>query len=349
MISDEIERVVNAVLYEGYILYPYRASIKNRQRWTFGGLYPEPYCRVQNSADLSSNQTECLLRAGRDAMLEVTVRFLHLMERTVGAVTSRSADVKIDFRPVESLEIGGRTYRSWQEAEVREVKLPALSLKKLLISSEVHTFSWPDRQWLEPLRGLVGDIEGALARAQRAVAGAVTVGAVECDEGLFKISVRVANHTPLEPSSVSGRDQALLRTLVSSHTVLQVTGGEFVSLTDPPEDCVRWAAECKNIGVWPVLVGAAGSHSAMLASPIILPDHPQIAAESPGDLFDGTEIDEILTLRILTLTEEEKRAAAALDERSRGLLMRTEALAREQLQGLHGVLRTPRPSGGLAR
>jgi hydrogenase maturation protease len=81
----------------------------------------------------------------------------------------------------------------------------------------------------------------------------------------------------------------------------------------------------------------------MLSSPIILYDYPQIAPESPGDLFDATEIDEILTLRILTLTDDEKRAMASLDERARALLERTESIAREQLMGLHGTIRGLRP------
>ena len=81
----------------------------------------------------------------------------------------------------------------------------------------------------------------------------------------------------------------------------------------------------------------------MLSSPIILYDYPQIAPESPGDLFDATEIDEILTLRILTLTEDEKRAMSDVDDRARALLERTESLAREQLMGLHGTIRGLRP------
>ena len=101
---------------------------------------------------------------------------------------------------------------------------------------------------------------------------------------------------------------------------------------------------CRNVGGWPVLVGEEGTRDTMLSSPIILYDYPQIAPESPGDLFDGTEIDEILTLRIMTLTDEEKRAAIGLDSRARDLLSRTENLSREQLYDLHGVMR-PRAGG----
>ncbi|HSU68688.1 MAG TPA: hypothetical protein VLJ39_17535, partial [Tepidisphaeraceae bacterium] len=141
----------------------------------------------------------------------------------------------------------------------------------------------------------------------------------------------------------AGRDDALLRSLVSAHTRLGVRGREFVSLTDPPDDCRDAAASCRNVGVWPVLIGAGGDRDTVLASPIILPDYPQLAPESPGDLFDGTEIDEILSLRIMTLTEDEKRQAAATDDRVRAMLARTDALARDQLASLHGTIRSLTP------
>jgi hydrogenase maturation protease len=134
--------------------------------------------------------------------------------------------------------------------------------------------------------------------------------------------------------------------LASTHTILSTQGGEFVSLLDPPE---RWAedvAACRNIGTWPVLVGEEGQQDTMLSSPIILYDYPQVAPESPGDFFDSTEIDELLTLRIMTLTDEEKRAMATLDGRAGALLKRTEALAREQLLGLHGTIRGVRTPPG---
>ena len=84
--------------------------------------------------------------------------------------------------------------------------------------------------------------------------------------------------------------------------------GEFVSLLEPPPEFQEAAAACSNVGTWPVLAGEPGQRDTVLSSPIILYDYPQIAPESPGDLFDGTEIDEILSLRILTLTDEEKSA-----------------------------------------
>src|SRR5205085_9117298 len=96
------------------------------------------------------------------------------------------------------------------------------------------------------------------------------------------------------------------------------------------------ASACRNIGSWPVPVGGSDT---ILCSPIILEDYPRIAPESPGDLFDGGEIDQLLILNILSLTDEEKAEMAASDPRAREILERTEALAPEQLMALHGTVR----------
>ena len=139
------------------------------------------------------------------------------------------------------------------------------------------------------------------------------------------------------------RDQALARSLVSAHILLGAAGGQFVSLLDPPENLKEVVESCHNIGIWPVLVGAEGERDTMLASPIILYDYPQIAPESQGDFFDGAEIDEILALRILTMTDAEKHEMRHGDERARKMLERTESLPMEHLMKLHGTLRELRP------
>ncbi len=133
--------------------------------------------------------------------------------------------------------------------------------------------------------------------------------------------------------------------LLSAHTILRVQDGEFVSLLEPPPPFQEAAGACRNTGTWPVLAGEAGQRDTLLSSPIILYDYPQIAPESPGDLFDGAEIDEILSLRILTLTDQEKDAMRRSDERARSILERTEALPPEHFMKLHGVLRGLRQPG----
>jgi hypothetical protein len=99
---------------------------------------------------------------------------------------------------------------------------------------------------------------------------------------------------------------------------------------------VSEATACWNAGCWPVLVGEPGQTDTMLASPIILEDHPRIAPESPGDMFDGGEIDQLLVLNILALTDEEKAEMAACDPRAAEILARVENLDPEQLMCLHG-------------
>jgi hypothetical protein len=348
--AAHLDRVVNAVLYEGYLLYPYRPSVKNRHRWTFGGLYPAAYCRGR-SGDACSAQTECLIAGPARATVSASVRFLHLQERSVGKLdppaSAWPADGALPFHPVPALSAGGRLYQPWQEAVERTVLVAECRLDELLHEPRCCEFLFPAGRALEPLRESE-QVVGVLVREREAVGGAVTLRAAPAADGLFRLTVQVRNDTPWPADGPAERDKVLLRALVSAHVVVTVQDGDFVSLLDPPEAWRESAAACRNVGLWPVLVGEEGARDAVLASPIILYDYPQVADESPGDLFDATEIDEILTLRILTLTEDEKRAAAAVDDRARALLERTESLTPEALLNLHGAVRTLRPAGGAA-
>ncbi|HZW29606.1 MAG TPA: hypothetical protein VFF52_02810 [Isosphaeraceae bacterium] len=338
-----VDRIADAVLYEGYILYPYRPSVKNRSRWTFGSLYPETYCQATGGSDAASNQTECLVRGTLATVFDARVRFLHLTARSLGAVDPPLAEWPDSALPpsraVETLRVGDQLFHEWQEAEEREVVLGAATLGELSAGARSRAFAFPGvRRW-ELLRGAAGEVVGVLIRRQQSLEGVIEVGAAEVEAGLFRLRVRVLNRTPCEHIQAQSRDLAALRCLASTHAILTVRDGAFVSLLDPP-DCWRAAAAaCHNIGTWPVLVGEDGQHDTMLAAPIILYDYPQVAPESPGDFFDATEIDEMLTLRIRTLTDQEKGAMAAVDQRARALLARTEGLAPEQMLGLHGTIR----------
>jgi hypothetical protein len=347
MNREAADRVANAVLYEGYILYPYRPSVKNRQRWTFGGLYPEAHCRAQGGSDAPSSRTECLVRGGADTTFEAAVRFLHVTARVAGEIDPPLADwpdgAAPPFRPVEALRVGDRLFHTWQEAEEREVALDPITLGELSARPYRCSFMFPGGRRLEPLRGTAGEVRGVLVREQHTLEGAVEVTATAAAAGLYRVALVVANRAPLEDAGRKSRDEVVLRTLVSTHSILGVSRGEFVSLLDPPGECREAAAACRNLGTWPVLVGADGATDTMLSSPIILYDYPQVAPESPGDFFDAAEIDEMLTLRILTLTDEEKRAMAGVDERAAAMLARTEETAREELCRLHGTLRDLRP------
>jgi hypothetical protein len=338
-----VGKLARALLYEGYILYPYRPSVKNQQRWTFGGVYPPAWSAAQEGADPQAMQTQCLVEIGDATSLQIKVRFLHLVDRTIGQLTPPLEELPATGEPamqlVQCVEIGGNQYQAWQEAIEREIDLGDFAIESLLTGATRKTFSFPSQKNIEQLRSPGGAVLAILIRRQEAIAGRIELSARKLEENLIRVTVRIANDTELSDVKEASRDDALMRTFVSTHTILGVENGKFVSQMDPPERWREYSAACSNIGAWPALVGAPGSHDTMLASPIIVEDYPKIAAESPGDLFDSGEIDEILTLRIMTLTDEEKRVAAGVDDRVRDMLERTHTLARDQLSSLHGTLR----------
>jgi hydrogenase maturation protease len=260
------------------------------------------------------------------------------------SLTELAEGEEVAFQVVESLTVGDRLLQTWQEATPREVVLDHLDIGPLVNRPERKRFTLPARRKIEPVRGPGGLIDAVLVREQQSVSGRVEIVANRMAPEIFKLQVRIENHTEFEPSGKGGRDQAVLQSLASTHTILGVEDGEFISLIDPPDNCRGVAALCRNEGTWPVLVGNAGACDTMLSSPITLYDYPQIAAESPGDFFDGTEIDEMLVLRVLTLTEEEKQAVAAVDDQARALLERTQALGVKQVLELHGAVRGMRPA-----
>jgi hydrogenase maturation protease len=303
-----IDKIVEAVLYEGYMLYPYRPSVKNRQRWTFGGIYPPAWVQDNPGSDASRMQAEVLVRGNTQTVLRISVRCLHLMAR---------------WSP-----------EYWQEAVERRIEIEPLGLAFLQGRPHQHQFSFPhDKQT---------DADGTV-REQQAVSGWIEISSQPVAGDVWRVRAAAANETDLSADQCRDREEAVMRSLAATNIVLAIERGQFVSATDPPEELRQAAAQCQNVGCWPVLLGQSGDADAMLASPIILYDHPQLAPESPGNLFDGTEIDEILTLRILTMTDEEKRQAGATDERVRQMLARTESLARSQLSDLHGAIRGLRP------
>ena len=344
MNTAAVERIAKAVLYEGYMLYPYRPSaVKNQQRFNFGVVYPQSYSEIQKGSDPWIMQTECLMQGSAQTALEVRLKFLQLTARSIEERTTPAADGKslseAGFAPVKSLEVDGQKFYAWEEAIEREVAVPPTMLGELVQQPQQRPISFSFSKAYETLRDHNGAVAGRLARARQAVDGAIYVGAHPVVEGIYKIVVRVINVTPLDFPEFAGRKDALMRSLISAHVILGAVGGEFVSLLDPPEELRQMTALCSNTGVFPVLVGEEGQRDTVLASPIILYDYPQIAPESAGDLFDGTEIDEILSLRILTMTDDEKLEMRQSDDRTRQLLESIETLPTEHLMKLHGVLR----------
>ena len=328
---DAVRRMADAVLYEGYILYPYRASAaKNRSRWQFGVVMAPGYAAADPS-ESTFTQCECVLEHSGQAAVQVILRFLQVQRRSTEGPCADAA--------------------TWDEAVEREIEFTVGSADLLGDGDSdgdgdgghVEEFAVPggeDRELLAEGQ------PGYAVRRRAPLAGAVSVRAVPLPGPwqAVRLRVRVENRTAAEPVP-ERREDALPSALVAAHVILRASGGEFISMTDPPMWAKAAVAECENVGGWPVLADPDGGREVMLSAPIILYDHPELAPESPGELYDGTEIDEILTLRTLALSDAEKIEARATDPRAAARIDRVESMDAQTLAGLHGTMRSPRPAG----
>jgi hypothetical protein len=341
---EHARKVADAVLYEGYLLYPYRRSAqKNRTRFQFGVLMPPPY-RAVDEHEPSASQTECLVECPPEAEIDVGLRFLHLQRRTAQRIDPGSGAAS----DTDTLSVDGTDYGSFDEAVEREQHLDGLVADLLDVDTELR-FEVHQAEQAEELTGQDGAPAGRLIRRCEALAGAIVARAERTPGpyGALKLHLRVENRTsPQAP--LRSRDDGLKYSLIAAHLLIGVTGGTFLSMTDPPEWAAGEVARCENVGTWPVLAGPADCRDLMLSSPVILYDHPEVAPESAGDLFDATEIDEILTLRTLALTDAERQEARATDQRAADLLDRLDGLPPEMLERMHGAIRYLSPGPGKA-
>jgi hypothetical protein len=325
---EQVRAIADAVLYEGYLLYPYRASAaKNKVRWQWGVLMPRAYAD-RGTGERAGSLTEILVEPRDGTMLHARLRFLHLVRRVVEVPGDDG------FRAVPSLTVDGHEHTTWDEAvEVeRDAVLPFAGLVGVDTVVPVRVDARED----------VEDIgDGArLVRRRERLDGElqVRVDTLPGPFGGYLLTLRMTNASLWHRPGAT-RDDALGHALIAAHTLLSLSVGGFLSATDPPEWASVLSRECRYEGAWPVLVGADGSSDTVLCSPIILSDHPSVAPESAGNLFDGTEIDEILTLRTMTLTDEEKREARTTDPRAAELIDRVDTLPPELLDRLHGTIR----------
>jgi hypothetical protein len=302
--------VADAVMYEGYILYPYRASApKNRSRWQFGVVMAPGYTAVDPS-ERDFAQTECVLEHGAQTTVAVVIRFLQVQRRTSDG-------------------------SSWDEAVEHELVIRVDAAR--LLDGHVTEFQIPEGE----------EREGDIVRRRENLTASVSVRltALPGPWGAGRLRVRVDNRSA-SAAVPRTRQDALPTALVAAHMIIGVLGGAFISMTDSPEWAGAEVQACENVGCWPVLAGADGGREVMLSTPIILYDHPELAPESPGDLYDGTEIDEILSLRTLALSDAEKQEARATDPRAAALIDRVEALGPDDFSRMHGTIRSPRVVSG---
>jgi len=334
-------QVADAVLYEGYLLYPYRASSsKNQVRWQFGILGPAGAAQA-GVGEEPALAAEVVLEAHEGSTVDVLLRFLQVQARTVERRTDDG------WSAVDELLVGGTRWIPFHEAVSREV--PLLGLPLAQGAARDLAVGVPAGEDIEELHH-EGRLVGRLVRTRWPISATVTATTRPGrDPRLVVLRVTVDNRTAWSPGSLAGwtaRDVAARYSLVGTHLLLTAQGTSFVSLLD----CPAWAdadvSSCAQSRCWPVLVADDDGHDAVLVSPIILGDHPTIAPESAGDLFDATEIDEILTLRVMTMTEQEKADARGTDPRAAAILARCDAMTDEALGRLHGSRRAPDPPAG---
>ncbi|KND40490.1 hypothetical protein [Streptomyces stelliscabiei] len=332
-------QVADAVLFEGYVLYPYRASsAKNRLRWQFGVLVPPGWGAECEEHDFQ--HTECLMEPKAGATLSVEMRFLHARRRTVQRIRPDGG-----FDTVTELDLDDRVLVPWDEGFEERVEVIA-PVDALLGDGVTHPFRLPAREDTAPVLDAAGRTVGRLLRRCEAVSGTVRLSARELDGPYrtLRLTAVVENTSDWTPPEghAADRDAALPHSLVATHLLMALSAGSFLSMTDPPEWAKGAVAACRNLHTWPVLAGEPGRADLVLSSPIILEDHPAIAPESPGALYDATEIDEILALRTAALTDEEKREARGTDERAAAVIELAESMPAEVLERLHGAVRSLR-------
>ncbi|SEQ25170.1 hypothetical protein SAMN04488583_2119 [Mycobacterium sp. 88mf] len=321
---DQVLSVADAVLYEGYLLYPYRAdSRKNQSRWQFGVLGPADAERAGIGED-SSLSAQLLVRGHGRPTVSAMVRFLQLQRRTAERLADDGG-----FEPVDQLTVADQSWLSWDEAVEHQITFGPFDIADLEAPRTLPVAVQPGTD-IENVDG------GRIVRRRRQLHGEFTI-AVEADAGLVRLTMTVRNCA----APALDKDDAIAVSLIGTHLIAEVTDGDFVSLLEPDESAVAAVSRCSRHRCFPVLAGPPGTHDTMLVSPIILYDYPEIAEQSQGDLFDSCEIDEILTLRVMTMTDEEKARARATDPRAAAIIDRCDSMSPEAMLDLHGVLRDP--------
>ncbi len=336
-------QVADAILYEGYLLYPYRQSArKNQARFQFGVLMPPAYAAVDDQ-ELPESQTELLAECADDARVEILLRFLHVQQRLVQEPAGPR------WRDVASLTVNGTEFTEFTEAAEREQRAE-LSVGSLYGAGAELPFHFDGGEITDDLPGADGTVAGRLVHRWDALDGVLRVQGERVAGPYQALRLRVRVENTAQPEvTLRTREDGLRFALIAAHTMIGLADGTFISMTDHPEWAAAEVAACTNTGTWPVLAGPDGCRNLVLSSPIILYDHPQIAPESAGDLFDATEIDEILTLRTMALTDDEKREARATDPRAADLIDRLDGLPPEMMERLHGAIRYLEPGVGPAQ
>jgi hypothetical protein len=265
MIEADIRAIADSILFEGYALYPDRHfRLKSQQRWTFGTLFPQPYAE-RGDGERWYMRCECLLRAAHDAEIGVTLRFLQM-------ATCR-------HHPY--------TGKNWEEAIACEWTMPPQRLSNITVAAFECNFGSQAVRSAEPA---TARDQGLIVRQGQPAYGRAIVQAVNLKSDLYRFSLRFQNLNPITEANCLRRQLALPFAFASTHAVLAIDRGAWLSWTDPPKDQRTTTAACSNEGCWPVLAGNPEEARTVLVTPVALSDYPQIVLESADDFLAGAEM-----------------------------------------------------------
>jgi hypothetical protein len=303
--QETVERLAESLLYEGYALYPYTpGATKNATPTPFGIAYPPAYAARQPAA------------------------FDHLQIQCVALETADDAELEAE---VVFLQAAGSRHRATERRISATATLASLAEAPL------------ERRFAFEPGSALGVATGAGADAAGALSGTLRLSAEPLERGTSRITARVENTTPLPEEGIEGIDRAaaLRRSLLSTHTILELGSGRFASPLENEGGVGVAVQACDNVNSWPVL--AAADDSAVLGAAILLPDHPRIAPQSRANMFDSTEIEEALTLHVQTLSRAERAAIAEHDPAIREMVERVERTTSEELLEMHGEMKPSDP------
>ena len=326
-----LENLTRTLLYEGYSLYPYhRSAIKNQKPVPFGVVFPQSY-NSYNEHSHAMMQSQCIITGNEDSLINITVRFLHLKKTELFEKNENA------FIPVYNLNIKDKIYQAgWQtvERKISTGDLPISSLveNKKIISLEFNRIYDNEAIYDDEV------IAGRQINRISEITGTVTIEASTVDiPDTFRLTVTVANTTPVQNAGAITRDEALCQSFLSTHLILEADDAKFISQQDPGEKWKTAVNACENKNTWPILIDEADTM--LLSSPIILYDHPQINPQSQGDLFDSTEIEEALLLHVSVLSDDEKKRIGNSDEKLQHMLNKVSQVTPEELINFHGVMK----------
>jgi hydrogenase maturation protease len=330
-----LENLTKTLLYEGYALYPYhRSAAKNQKPIPFGVVFPKLYNDYNQYAH-SKMQTECIVTGSYDLALSITIRFLHL--KKIELFQRVASDE--NYIPAYDLTIGNKFYQTgWQTIE-RKISTGDLLISDLIKQKKLIPFEFDKTCNTEYLPDEEKIVTAKQIDTVSEINGIVNIGAapVENIQNAFKVTVTITNNTAIEKAESTTRDEALSQSFLSTHTILQSPNGEFISHQNPGINWKTIIEQCENISAWPILIDEG--NTTLLASPIVLYDYPKINPQSPGDLFDSTEIEEALLLHVAVLSDEEKKRIAQTDEKLKAMLEKVHNVTPEDLINFHSGLK----------